>query len=85
MLRVKGSVKVLIISLVFVVVSTITVDPRFVADGPRLNDFPLGVNAPVHHETEFEVLPLVDAVGDNGVGFRELVGLGEGGYVEKAK
>ena len=86
MLRVEGFIKVLIISLVLVIIRAIAVDPRLVADGPRLHHFPLGVHTPVHHEAELQVLPLADAVCDDGVGFGELVvGLGEGGYSENAK
>ena len=80
MLRVEGFIKVLVISLVLVIVCSIAVNPRLVADGPRLHHFPLGVDAPMHHEAELQVLPLADAVGDNRIGFGELVvGLGEGG------
>ena len=79
MLRVNGFVKVLVISLILVIIGAIAVNPWFVADGPRLHHFPLGVDAPMHHKAKLQVLPLADAVGDNGVGFRALVvGLGEG-------
>ena len=84
-LWIKGFVKIMVISLVFIIVGTITVDPRLVADGPRLHHFPLGVDAPVHHEAEFQILPLADAVGDDGVGFGELfIGLGESHHANKA-
>jgi hypothetical protein len=40
----------------------------------------------MHHKAELQVLPLADAVGDNGVGFGLLVsGLGEGHDRSKAK
>ena len=68
----------MVISLVLVIVGAISVDPRLVADGPRLHHFPLGIDAPVHHKAEFQILPLADAVGDNGISFGLLVGLGEG-------
>ena len=85
MLWVEGFVKVLVISLVLIIIRTIAVDPGLVADGPRLHHFPLGVDTPVHHKAEFQVLPLADAVGDNGVGFRALVViLGEGHHANKA-
>ena len=84
MLRVKGFVKVLVISLILVIIGAIAVNPWFVADGPRLHHFPLGVDAPMHHEAEFQVLPLADTIGNDGVGFGELVGLGKGGCVENA-
>ena len=77
MLWVNGLVKILVISLVLVIIRAIAINPRLVADGPLLHHFPLGVDAPVHHKTEFQVLPLADAVGDDGVGFGLLVGLGE--------
>ena len=73
MLWVEGFVKVLVISFVLVIIRAISVDPRLVADGPRLHHFPLGVHAPVHHEAELQILPLADAVGDDGVDFGELV------------
>ena len=86
MLRVEGFVKVLVISLILVIIRSVSVNPRLVADGPRLHHFPLGVDAPVHHEAKFQVLPLADAVGDNRIGFGELVvGLGEGGYANEAQ
>ena len=72
-LWVECIIKILVISLVLVIIGTIAVDPRLVADGPRLHHFPLGVHSPVHHETELQILPLADAVGDDGVGFGELV------------
>ena len=78
-LGVKSLVKVLVISFVLVIISTIAVDPRLVADGPRFHHFPLGVDTPVHHESKLQVLPLADAVGDDRVCLRVLViGLGEG-------
>jgi hypothetical protein len=40
----------------------------------------------VHHEAKLQVLPLADAVGDDGVGFGLLVvGLGEGGHANQAQ
>ncbi len=84
-LWVKSLVKILVISLVLVIIRPIAVNPRLVAYGPRLDDFPLGIDAPVHHKAELQVLPLADAVGDDGVGFGLLVvGLGEGGHANKA-
>ena len=84
MLRVKGLVKVLVISLILVIIRTVAVNPGFVTDGPRLHHFPLGVDAPMHHEAEFQILPLTDAVCYDGVGFWELVGLGKGSCVGNA-
>jgi hypothetical protein len=40
----------------------------------------------MHHEAEFQVLPLADTIGDDGVGFWELVvGLGERQSVNDAQ
>ena len=66
-LWVKGFVKILVISLVLVIIRAVAIDPRLVAYRPRLDHFPLGVDTPVHHKAEFQVLPLTDAIGDDGV------------------
>ena len=63
-------------SLVVLVVGAASVDPRLIADIPALHDAPLGVDAPVHHEAELQVLPFGDALQNGGVALGDRVVLG---------
>ena len=73
MLRIEGLVQGLISLLILIKVlpfcasdrssvgtQPFSCNPRFVADAPTLHHTPLGINAPVHHKTELEVLPFPD-------------------------
>ena len=77
--RVESLVEFLVSLLILHIGHALTVDPGLVADAPRLHNAPLGIDAPMHHESELEILPLVDAVEDDGVGFGKTVALGKSG------
>ena len=82
---VKGFVKILVISLILVIICAVAVNPRLVANRPRLDHFPLGIDAPMHHEAKFQILPFVDTIHDNRVSFSLLVvGLGGNGHANEA-
>ena len=66
---VESFVEGLVAVFVFLVGHAFAVNPGLATDAPGFDYTPLGVDAPMHHEAKFEVLPLVDAVKDDGIGF----------------
>ena len=66
---IEGADKVPVVVFILVVSSALTVNPGLVADIPRLHNAPLGVDAPMHHKAELQILPLIQTVQDNRVSF----------------
>ena len=76
MLGVEGFVQCPIRALVVLVVGAIPIYPWFITDIPTFHDAPLGIDAPMHHKAELQILPLGDALHNGRVGFGDGVVLG---------
>ena len=72
-LGVEGGVEGRVLALVFVVGRILAVNPGLAAEPPRLDGGPLAVYAPVCHKSELEVLPVLKAFQDDGVGLVALL------------